>query len=88
MKSTTNYDMFKFRDDNRTKIRKRHVDTLAESIQRNNQLEKHPIVVNQDMEIINGQHRLCAAKELGIPVYYIVQEEFTPEDLYISNLSM
>ncbi|MHC4891748.1 MAG: ParB N-terminal domain-containing protein [Planctomycetota bacterium] len=31
-----------------------------------------PIVVNEDMEIIDGQHRFVAAKSLKKPIYYVV----------------
>ena len=32
-----------------------------------------PIVVNKKMEVMDGQHRLMAAKQLGVEIYY--QEE-------------
>ena len=30
-----------------------------------------PILVNEKMEVIDGQHRLQAQKELNLPTYYI-----------------
>jgi hypothetical protein len=31
-----------------------------------------PIIVNERMEIVDGQHRFTACKTMGLPVYYIV----------------
>lgn len=33
-----------------------------------------PIIVNEKMEIIDGQHRVEAAKHLNLPVYYIITD--------------
>ena len=32
----------------------------------------NPIMVNEDMEVIDGQNRLKALEELGLPVYYFI----------------
>jgi hypothetical protein len=53
------------------KICEKHVNELAEAIQRENLLEVNPIVINQSNEIISGQHRWSAAKKLKVPLYYI-----------------
>lgn len=66
---TTNYEQFKLMDNNRD-INLLHVRRLVESFQ-----EQHlvcPVIVNERMEIIDGQHRLEASKETGMPVYYIM----------------
>lgn len=34
----------------------------------------NPIIVNEKLEIIDGQNRLGALKSLNLPVYYVVQE--------------
>lgn len=87
VKGTTDYDMFKFRDDNREKIDRAHVRKIAESIQARNLLEMRPISVNAAMEIIDGQHRFLAAQSLGVPIYYQMREELKPEDIILMNIS-
>jgi len=50
--------------------------------------EKHlisPITVNEKYEIIDGQHRFEAAKELGLPIYYIVLEGYGLEEVQTLN---
>ena len=86
--STTNYEMFTFRDDNRQGIKLWHVEKLKKSISAKNLLYMAPISVNKDMQIINGQHRYLAAKELGVPLYYIIQEDFKPEDMLAMNTAI
>lgn len=86
IKSTTQYDQFKFREDNRAHINLSHVKRLSESIQASNLLELRPISVNESMEVIDGQHRLLAAKMLGVPIFYI-QRELSPQDIIRMNVS-
>lgn len=71
IKSTMNHDKFKFLMGNRN-IKPDHVRKLVSSIAKNNMLEVNPIIVTEDMVVIDGQHRLMACKEMNIPVYYIV----------------
>lgn len=74
IKSTTDYKLFKKHPANRP-INEGHVSLLIKSIKTHNLLEYRPIIVNQSMEIIDGQHRLEAAWKLGVPVFYIVRSE-------------
>lgn len=67
---TTDYKKFKKIRGNRA-FSKSHLKNLIASIAENNLLEYTPIIVNKQWEVIDGQHRLEAAKKLGIPVYYI-----------------
>lgn len=87
MEKTKNYDLFKFRDDNRDKIDKTHIKKLVESIKAKNLLEFRPILVNASMEVIDGQHRLLAAKELGIDIYYQVQKDLDSKDILLISTS-
>lgn len=75
MEETTNYDMFKFREDNRKEISNVHVRVLVRSITHNNMLKYKPILVNSKMEVLDGQHRLLAAKEIGVPIFYEVEKD-------------
>ena len=68
---TTDYEVFKELLGNRD-IDESHVKKLIKSM-REEYLEI-PIQVNQRMEVIDGQHRLAACKELGLPIYYTVSK--------------
>lgn len=86
MKSTTNFEMFKFRDDNREGGPKRQkIEMLKKSIQTKNLLHLRPIAVNGNMEIIDGQHRCIAARELNIPIFYEVEEKLEDSDIILMN---
>lgn len=66
---TKNYDRFGHISGNRG-INKNHLRSLMQSIQEENLLEEYPILVDAEMNIIDGQHRLEAAKSLDIDIYY------------------
>ena len=83
-KSTRDYEIFKKEKHNRA------VDALALrklifSIKANNMLQFRPIICNKKMEVIDGQHRLEAAKALDLEIYYQVMEDSTPEDIILLN---
>lgn len=59
----------------------RHVKTLMESIAQKNLLHLTPIIVDHDMKIIDGQHRLEAARQLGVDIYYIVDDGISKGDI-------
>ena len=82
---TKNYDMFKFRDDNRESINQTHVKKLICSIKARNLLEFKPILVNEKFEVIDGQHRLLAAKALGLDIYYNLDKKVESEDIILLN---
>ena len=87
MKVTTNYDLFSLRDDNRKKIERAHVLRLKNSLEKKNMLGLKPIIVNEKMEILDGQHRYLAAKELGLEICYEVQRGSTAQDIITLNVS-
>lgn len=68
---TTNYEMFQLRKDNRP-IKNQNVNALIKSIK--NMGLRHPIAVDSNYKVQDGQHRLQACKALKIPVAYIVDE--------------
>ena len=72
--STTNYDKFKYLNYNRP-INFNLVSKLKSSISYKNLLMYKPILVDKNFNVIDGQHRLEAAKELQIPIHYIVCQE-------------
>lgn len=82
---TMDYDKFSKIHYNR-EVSYSHVKRLIESLKNNpDDLKSLPIMVNKDMEIIDGQHRLEAARKLGVPVYYTIDEHFKPSKIAILN---
>jgi hypothetical protein len=65
--STNNYSEFTFFEGNRM-VDNSRVKQLMESIKSNGLI--NPIVVTQNLEIIDGQHRTEALKNLGLPILY------------------
>ena len=74
VRSTKNYDLFKYLPENRA-IHKSHVKKLEDSIRQQNLLSVNPIVLDKNMFILDGQHRLEACKNMDIPVFYTVLSE-------------
>lgn len=88
IKSTKNYSMFKFTDDNREKgIRPSHLKKVQESIQSRNMLELRPIIVDSNFNVIDGQHRLKAAENLGLEIFYEVKKDAETLDIILLNIS-
>jgi hypothetical protein len=79
---TFNYELFKTMTDNRD-LNLLHVKRLVESF--NAQHLICPIVVNEKHEVIDGQHRLQASKETGMPVYFIMIPGYGIEQVQILN---
>ena len=46
------------------------------------------IWVNSNMEILRGQHSVLAAGIMGLPVYYVISENLTPEELVALETSI
>ena len=74
---TTDYSQFKHVVNNRDVGN----NPVTLSIQKKDMLESHPILVDSDMNIIDGQHRLAAAKFLQLPIYYIINDKIRIEDI-------
>lgn len=51
---------------------KRVADIARDISERKNMLAAYPVVVNERMEVIDGQHRIKAAQAAGVGVYYVV----------------
>jgi hypothetical protein len=80
LQNTKDYEQFKFLSGNRP-IDRYHLKKLKGSIEKSNRLDLHPIIINQNNEIIDGQHRYIVAKELGLQLFYIKSD--TIEDLHL-----
>lgn len=81
---TKNYSIFKLNAANAV-IKKEHVDRLKASIKLKNMLHLRPILVNSEMEIIDGQHRFTAAKELNVAVFYEMDSSLNEDDMALLN---
>jgi len=80
IQSTKDYSMFKKMEGNRH-LDKFHLKKLCSAIEKDNQLDVHPIIVNKELYVIDGQHRLEAAKALGLNIFYIQSDTVT--DLHV-----
>lgn len=68
---TKDYNIFNTVRGNR-EIVKSHLLSLTKSIMTKNMLDTNPILVNEKMQIIDGQHRLEVAKANKLDIYYMV----------------
>lgn len=84
VQQTTEYKIFKMVASNR-ELDRRHVKKLVTAIREKNMLALNPILVNDKMEVIDGQHRLEAAKTLKTPIFYIVSNEVGHDDISTLN---
>lgn len=85
---STDYDSFKLASFNRS-INKGNLKKLIDLNRINNNLRFFPIVIDSNGVIIDGQHRYMASKELGLPVYYIINDflEASPDSVYEVNIA-
>jgi hypothetical protein len=82
---TSDLSIFKQIDGNRVP-NLQHIKRLADSI-RVYGMKCNPILVNERMEVIDGQHRLMAAKEAESFVYYIIINGYSLNEVHTLNLN-
>lgn len=75
--TTTNYDQFKFYKTNRDI----NAGAIIDSIKNKNFLKDMPILCDKDLYVIDGQHRLYAARVLRVPIYYTISEDLGENDI-------
>jgi len=83
---TKDYDKFKRLRGNRD-IPESRISKIVESIQTVGWI-RNPIVVNENMEVIDGQGRLTALQRLGKPIEYIIAEGAGSEECIYMNMNM
>ena len=83
---TKDYDKFKMILENRN-IDRSHINKIKDSISEFGYVASNPILVNQNYEIVDGQHRYVALKEMGLPIYYIMEEGLPSRALISLNTS-
>lgn len=72
---TTDYGRFKFMKGNRDLV-ERKIKKIVDAIEQGVDILKYaPIIVNKDMEIVDGQHRFAVSKQLKQNVYYVIKED-------------
>lgn len=79
---TEDYFLFKPIDGNRNK-NLLHINRLKKSMESNYLFTV--IIVNENYEIIDGQHRFEVIKELKLPLYYIVCNGYGLNEVHILN---
>ena len=84
-------DSFKYIKGNRP-INQVHVRGLIRKMQGDqnragvgNMTKMNQILVNENLEVFDGQHRLEALKSLGWPAYYIIRTDLKPSDMIDLN---
>jgi hypothetical protein len=72
--NTKDFGQFKLLEGNRS-VDKSHVRFLVKKMEKEGiLLDLFPIEVSKDMYVLDGQHRLLAARRLGVPVYYVITD--------------
>lgn len=83
---SSDYDSFRMIVSNR-QINRGHVELIKKAFEENgNFTSKNPILVNEHYEIIDGQHRFVACKELGLPIYFTMQDGLNISDARAMNI--
>lgn len=80
---SSNYNKFKLIKGNRALHKTKYLQLLKSMEQ---EVLSIPIAVNEKMEIIDGQHRYHARRELGLPILYYVCEGYGIEQVKRANL--
>jgi hypothetical protein len=76
------YDGFYIFQGNRS-INRAKVERLKEAMGYNHLIT--PIDVNEKLEVIDGQHRFTASKELGLPIWFILREGWSLREMHTLN---
>tara|TARA_R110000824_G_scaffold147021_2_gene316335 strand:+ start:426 stop:1157 length:732 start_codon:yes stop_codon:yes gene_type:complete len=75
---TKDYHKFSFLKGNRA-INIRHLNNLITSIKEKDL--KMPIIVNEELGVLDGQHRLKAYQTLNLSMSYIIKKDFNLKDI-------
>lgn len=84
---TKNYERFTSLEGNRD-LNLFHYERLKKSIKEIDLSEANPILVNENFQIIDGQHRYAVCKELNKPIYYILVKGYGLKEVQILNMNM
>lgn len=81
----TDYDAFKHLEDNRG-VKEFRKNKIISSIKKVGYV-KSPIITNENLEIIDGEGRFAACKELSLPIIYFEAEGAGIEECVAMNIS-
>ena len=84
IKKTENYKLFKYVLGNRP-VDYKHINHFLKSIPESDLTAYAPIIVNENMEIIDGQHRFRACEILRKPIYYVIAKGMKLKDVVNIN---
>lgn len=84
--TTKDYSIFKRLTGNRD-IPESRINKIIDSIQKIGWI-RNPIVVNERMEVIDGQGRLTALKRLKMPVEYVIAPGASTKECVYMNMNM
>jgi hypothetical protein len=87
IQKTTDYSKFKTLKANRV-LNQNHLAKLTVSISKRNMLENNPIIVNENMEVIDGQHRLEVAKANHWPIWFTVVTDAGIDEVLEMNTNL
>jgi hypothetical protein len=82
---TTDYSIFKELEGNRD-LNELHVARLKKSFSESYLFT--PLLVNKNMQVIDGNHRKKAAQALGLPIRYIILNGYGLREVQIYNTNM
>jgi hypothetical protein len=86
---TTDYSIFKLFPGNRpyktTPRSEMHIMKLVASMAAFGFMPNFHITTNSKMQVIDGQHRLEAAKRAGVPVYFVIDDTITLEAVQVAG---
>lgn len=82
---TFDYGQFKLMKGNRP-TNSAHVQHLKKSFESRQLIV--PVLVNHHMEIIDGQHRVEVCRQMGMPVYFLILENYGIKEVQMLNTNM
>jgi len=82
VESSYDYELFSLLPNNRP-IREAHINKLVQKIKIKDL--QQPIQINDEFQILDGQHRFFAYQQLNLPVPYFINNSVTENDISVLN---
>jgi len=82
IESSYDYELFSLIPNNRP-IKEAHIKKLVQSIKIKNL--QQPIQINDEFQILDGQHRFFAYQQLNLPIYYFINNSVSEADIAVLN---
>lgn len=84
LEQTQDYEVFQHFEWNRG-YHEGNIKKIMKSISEHNMLKSRPILVDESFRVLDGKHRLEAARRLQVPVWYQVHENLEETDIIKLN---